>query len=214
MRLPIAKDGYGIIAMSFLPALVSLGLGVWWLFWVGLGVAVSVLWFFRDPERTIPQDPESVVSPADGRVIKVEEVEDRRFTMRRAQLVSIFMSLFDVHVNRAPATGRVKRVVYNPGRFVSANLDKASVENEHNALVVESEGGRLFAVCQIAGLVARRIVCDVEEGSRIEKGQRIGMIKFGSRLDVYLPPDTDIVVRVGDRVRAGESILARWEKER
>ncbi len=214
MRLPIAKDGYGIVALSLLPALVGLGLGVWWLFLVGLAMALFVLWFFRDPERTIPRDPESVVSPADGRVIKVEEVEDRRFTMGRAQLVSIFMSLFDVHVNRAPATGRVKKIVYNPGSFVSANLDKASSENEHNALVVETEGGRLFAVCQIAGLVARRIVCNVEEGSRIEKGQRIGMIKFGSRLDVYLPPDTDIVVRVGDRVRAGESVLARWEKER
>ncbi len=214
MRVPIAKDGYSIIALFFLPPLVALGLGWGWLFWVGLGLALFVVWFFRDPERSVPQDPQSVVSPADGKVIKVEEVEDRRFTGRRARLISIFMSLFDVHVNRAPATGRVKKIIYNPGKFVSANLDKASEENEHNALVVEAEGGQLFAVCQIAGLVARRIVCTVNEGSQIEKGQRIGMIKFGSRLDVYLPPDTEVVVRVGDRVKAGESILARWGKER
>lgn len=169
-----------------------------------------VVWFFRNPERDIPSDENAIVSPADGKVIVVDRVFDDRFLKADAIKVSIFMNVFNVHVNRVPASGKVVGVVYNPGKFFSADKDKASLENEQNAVIIEAKNGKKFVVNQIAGLIARRIVCYTKQGDIVEKGKRFGMIRFGSRLDVYLPPDCKVNVNVGDKVSAGSLILAYW----
>jgi len=169
-----------------------------------------VVWFFRNPERDIPSDENSIVSPADGKVIVIGRGFDDRFLKTDALKISIFMNVFNVHVNRIPTSGKVLGVFYNPGKFFSADKDKASLENEQNALLIEAKNGKKFVVNQIAGLIARRIVCYAKPGDSIEKGRRFGMIRFGSRLDVYLPTDCKIDVNVGDKVKAGSSILAHW----
>ena len=164
--------------------------------------------FFRDPERFPPLKEGSVVSPADGRVLSVTEVEGPELAgIEKSTKVSIFMSIFNVHVNRFPAAGRVLDICYTPGKFFSANLDKAAAENERNLVVIEDDFKRRIAFMQIAGLIARRIVCFVEPDDRLEKGERFGLIRFGSRLDLYLPTDTEIDVSVGQHVKAGETII-------
>ncbi|RMG61394.1 MAG: phosphatidylserine decarboxylase family protein [Deltaproteobacteria bacterium] len=168
--------------------------------------AAFVAFFFRDPERKPPEGAGLVVSPADGLVVYAGPTDGGHFFSGPAEKVSIFMSLFDVHVNRAPLSGVVEKIVYNKGKFFRADVDKASLENEQNWVIMR-DGERKFAFVQIAGLVARRIVCKVREGDRLEKGQRVGLIMFGSRVDVYLPPGTSLRVRKGDRVRAGESVI-------
>ncbi|MEE9615280.1 MAG: phosphatidylserine decarboxylase family protein, partial [Thermodesulfobacteriota bacterium] len=165
---------------------------------------------FRDPEREVPPGDDSIISPADGRVIKVEPASEDTLLKGEATKISIFMNVFNVHVNRVPASGRVTAVAYHPGKFFSADLDKASEDNERNAILIETPGGKRFVTVQIAGLIARRIVCCLKEGVDVEKGKRFGMIRFGSRLDVYLPPEARVEVRVGDRVKAGSSILGYW----
>jgi len=172
-----------------------------------LAITFFVCFFFRDPERRIPQEEGIMVSPADGRVLAVGPVTDSEFTAGQMLKISIFMSVFNVHVNRIPESGLVTDVVYHPGKFVSANLDKASKNNERNGVILETSAGRKLVVVQVAGLIARRIVCNIRKGEHLSRGQRFGMIRFGSRLDVYLPPDTAPAVHVGDRVRAGASIL-------
>ena len=184
---------------------------LWALGWYKAAAVVTALcvfsaWFFRNPGRVIPAGERLVVAPADGRVVFVGEVEEPRYLKARALKVSIFMSVFDVHVNRAPETGRVSEIHYNKGKFISANLDKASLDNEQNALVMETKQGRIMFV-QIAGLVARRIVCWTKPGETLNRGERFGLIMFGSRVDVYLPPGSELRVRNGDRTRAGETVL-------
>lgn len=171
---------------------------------------VFVISFFRDPERTVPADPRLILAPADGRVIKVSPVRDGRFLQTEATLVSIFMSPLNVHVNRVPVSGRVVDVQYHPGKYFRAFADKASLDNEQTAVVVEDDGGRRLCFVQIAGFVARRIVCRLRPGDHIVRGARYGMIKFGSRADVYLPSTARVRVSVGDRVAAGETGLAEW----
>jgi phosphatidylserine decarboxylase len=171
------------------------------------GVAFC-LWFFRDPERRVPDDPRVLVSPADGKVIDVSTVQEQTFLQAPATKISIFMSPLDVHVNRSPLDGRIARLQHTPGKFHAAWDDKASLDNERNAMVLE-EGGRRFLVVQIAGALARRIVCRRAVGDRLARGERYGLIMFGSRVDVYLPPDVAPTVRPGDRVTAGASALAR-----
>ena len=210
-RFPIAKTGYPFIGASILFALAVWYMDIGWLKLPSVLAGLFLMSFFRDPERDIPVDSDAIVSPADGRIIKVERLYDDRFLKGEAVRVSVFMNLFDVHVNRAPASGRVVRRIYNPGRFFSANLDKASTENEHNALIVSEADKRRYVINQIAGLVARRIVCYVKEGSFVEKGGRVGIIMFGSRCDVYLPPDARVVVGVGEKVKAGSSIIGYWQ---
>ncbi len=203
--LGIARDGWPIIGAFVLGAAgvwaASLGLLGWWGSLVGALatiVAAWCIWFFRDPERTPAEGGAgAVISPADGVVCSV------------GTRVSVFMNIFDVHVNRAPVAARVAQVEYTPGRFFNASLDKASEHNERCALLLELDDGRTMKVVQIAGLVARRIVCRVREGARLAAGERFGMIRFGSRVDVYLPGGMSPVVRVGDRVRAGETVIAR-----
>ena len=173
-----------------------------------LPVAVGFcLYFFRDPERHPPPGEELVVSPADGRVLEVVAGKEEQFLHAPATRVSIFMSPLDVHVNRSPVSGTVTLVKHTPGRFRAAFDDKASLDNERNAILVEG-GGRRYLMVQIAGAVARRIRCHVQPGAHVERGARVGMIMFGSRCDLYLPPEVRPTVARGDRVRAGASVVA------
>ena len=173
----------------------------------GLLLTVFVAWFFRNPERFPPIVPGAVISPADGGIVFCGDCPPGRYNPGPGKRVSVFMSVFDVHVNRAPVSGKVVSVLYHPGTFLAANVDKASLENEQNGVVLETAEGHRISYVQIAGLIARRIVCDLSEGDTVQQGQRVGMIRFGSRVDILLPVSAVLRVRTGDRVRAGESIL-------
>lgn len=210
MRIPIAKEGAPFIAIALFCVIVAWLLGGWWLEFILAPLAVFVIAFFRDPEREVPADRDSIVSPADGRVIKVERMRDERLLKTEAVKISVFMNVFNVHVNRSPAAGKVLDIIYNPGKFFNASLDKASLLNEQNALIMQAANGRRYAFNQIAGLIARRIVCRVRKGASLKKGERFGLIRFGSRVDVYLPTDCRVSVKVGDKVKAGSSILGYW----
>jgi len=207
--VPITPEGYPFIGAF---ALVSLIL--FWL-WTPLGwlCTLATLWcvyFFRDPPRVTPVREGLVVAPADGRVSQITTAAPpHELGLGDAQLprVSIFMSVFDCHINRSPISGRVEKIVYQPGKFLNADLDKASADNERNSLVIVTPASRI-AVVQVAGLVARRIVCFVKEGQPVGAGERFGMIRFGSRLDVYLPADASPLVAVGQTALAGETVLA------
>ncbi|OIP34522.1 MAG: phosphatidylserine decarboxylase [Deltaproteobacteria bacterium CG2_30_66_27] len=174
---------------------------------VGILLALFSLWFFRNPGRTPPMETGVVVSPADGRIVYAGESPPGRYALVAGKRVSVFMSPFDVHVNRAPVTGRVASVRYHKGAFNVASVDKASLMNEQNAVAISTPEGRTVTYVQIAGMLARRIVCDLKEGDAVLRGQRVGMIRFGSRLDLYLPAETRLSAALGDRVRAGESVV-------
>ena len=207
--IPIHREGYPFIALFAFATVI-----VFWLF-APLGVVAAVLtiwcvWFFRDPQRVTPLRDGIVVAPADGQVCGVVRAAPPRELGLGDGVVtrsSIFMSVFDCHVNRSPIAGRIEKIVYNPGAFVSADLDKASESNERNSFIIASAHGRL-AVVQIAGLVARRIVCFARPGASIGAGERIGMIRFGSRVDVYLPADAQALVAEGQTAIAGETVIA------
>ena len=207
---PLHREGYRFLAFF---GLVTLALFVLWapLGWIGLGLTVWCYYFFRDPERITPTRPGLIVSPADGVVSligpAVPPVELGLGAAPRPR-VSVFMNVFDCHVNRAPVAGVVEKLAYRPGKFLNASLDKASEDNERNGMVLRLEDGRPLAVVQIAGLVARRILCEVAEGATLATGQRFGMIRFGSRLDVYLPEGVAPLVAVGQGMIAGETVLA------
>ena len=206
-HFPIAQEGFAFIAAFG----VLTGISAWasvrpLTLFFGL-LTLFCLYFFRDPWRTVPQGEGIVLAPGDGRVVDLSRVEEEPFLKRSAVKVSIFLNVFDVHVNRAPTDGRVIGVFYNPGRFFAASAPKASLENEQNALVLETRTGERIVCVQIAGLIARRIVCRAKEGMTLRGGERFGMIRFGSRLDLYLPITTDLRVAVGDRVRGGESVI-------
>ena len=204
---PVAKPGYPfIIAAAFATAIFAL-LEIVVLALLGLAATVFIIYFFRDPDRPVPSAPAAVVAPADGKVIGLEEVDGGIFFEGRCRKLSIFMSVFNVHVNRIPVEGVVRKIDYHPGKFVAANLDKASTDNERNAVFIESPAGTSVTVVQIAGLVARRIICRLTEGDAVTKGQRFGMICFGSRVDLYLPLGFDAAVAVGDTVQSGTTIL-------
>jgi phosphatidylserine decarboxylase len=171
-------------------------------------VTFWVIWFFRNPERTPPDGDDLVISPADGRVLHAVEVDDPQWSDGgRVVKVSIFMNVFNVHVNRVPVSGTVIRQKYHPGKFLVASLDKTSAENERSGLTIRDAAGRVYTVVQIAGLVARRIATYPKEGDRLVRGNRYGLIRFGSRLELYLPRGTEIRVREGERTRAGETII-------
>lgn len=204
---PVAKPGYPfILAAAFATAVFAM-LEIVVLALLGLVATVFIVYFFRDPDRAIPSKPTAVVAPADGKVIAVDSVTAGSHCDGDCRRVSIFMSVFNVHVNRIPLEGVVRNIDYHPGKFVAANLDKASRDNERNAVLIETNSGKPITVVQIAGLVARRIICRVAEGDAVAKGQRFGMICFGSRVDLYLPPDFEAAVTVGDTVQAGTTIL-------
>ena len=203
----IARPGYPLIGAAAFVTLV-LALVQWRLAaLITLAATFFIAFFFRDPERAVPNVDGAVVSPADGKVVVARRLDDSPRYGGPCVQVSIFMSVFNVHVNRVPLDGRVTRVSYHPGKFVAANLDKASVDNERNAVTIETDSGATVVVVQIAGLIARRIICGIASENRVRRGQRYGMICFGSRLDVYLPPDARLNCAPGDKVRAGTSIV-------
>jgi phosphatidylserine decarboxylase len=172
-------------------------------------VTTFVLCFFRDPERFTPAAEDIMVSPADGKVIIIETVTDDTFTKGQAYKISIFMNVFNVHVNRVPIHGTVEEILYRPGKFYAADSQRGALQNEYCGTVLRTSSGSKVAFVQIAGLIARRIVCWLEPGDKVSKGRRFGLIRFGSRVDLYLPLDTEIQVRVGQKVRAGETPIAR-----
>ena len=204
---PVASAGYSYIFASVFATAVFALLELTALALMGLCVTFFICYFFRDPDRVIPKKNGVVVSPADGKVVWTGLMDDSPFYEGRCVKISIFMSVFNVHVNRIPHEGRIKKVNYYPGKFLSANLDKASKDNEQNAVFLETEEGKSICVVQIAGLIARRIICKIQEDEKVVRGQRFGLICFGSRLDIYLPPDTTLSVSLGDKVSAGTTVL-------
>jgi phosphatidylserine decarboxylase len=172
-----------------------------------LALTAFTVWFFRNPPRHVPEGDSLVVSPADGRVVQIEKIDEQRILKEERVRVSIFLNIFNVHINRVPCAGRVVDILYNPGKFFAASVPKASLENEQNALVLERPSGERILCVQIAGLIARRIVCWVKKGDRLQAGARFGLIRFGSRVDLYLPVETQLRVKVGDKVKGGETIL-------
>lgn len=194
----IASLGVSVLALAFWGVVGSLP------FWIIAGLVIQ---FFRDPPRTIPTAKSAVLSPADGRIVAIERTTDP-YLQRPAIKISVFMNVFNVHSNRSPIDGKIKKIWYHPGSFFNAALDKASLENERNAIHATAENGQDIVFVQIAGLVARRILCYVKEGDQLVKGQRYGFIRFGSRVDTYLPLDAKVMVSLGDKVRATETILA------
>jgi phosphatidylserine decarboxylase len=203
----IAREGWPFLGASLVVSLVVTALAGWWSlpFWLA---SLFILQFFRDPPRAVPEDSLAVVAPADGRVVMVGRAMDP-YLRRESTKVSIFMNVFNVHSNRSPVDGEVRERWYFPGHFLNAALDKASLENERNALWIRTSGGQDVTCVQIAGLIARRILCYVEAGATLVKGQRFGFIRFGSRVDVYMPLDARILVGIGEKVSAGETIVAR-----
>jgi phosphatidylserine decarboxylase len=202
----IAREGWPFVGITVVIAiLMTIFFAAWSIpFWL---IAIFVIQFFRDPARTIPQRPNAVLSPADGRIVVVEKTQDP-YAGREALKISVFMNVFNVHSNRAPVDGKIENVQYFPGKFVNADLDKASVENERNALTITTPNNQVVTCVQVAGLIARRILCYVRIGDMLAKGQRYGFIRFGSRVDVYLPLTATPKVTVGDKVSATETILA------
>jgi phosphatidylserine decarboxylase len=201
----IAREGYPFIFPLVFFTLSAAFLMHRWVTFILFLLTCFVVWFFRNPERKFPVGEKLIISPADGKVIQIEDIKDHELFPGTSKKISIFMNIFSVHVNRFSCGGRIETVRYYPGKFLSANLDKASSDNERNAILIKTEDGRLILTIQIAGLVARRIVCWVREGMNVSKGERFGLIRFGSRVEVLLPSDSAILVKVGDKVRGGET---------
>lgn len=215
----MAKEGLGFILGALLFAVI-MSAGAWVsgslltkilavLGWVFLGFSI---YFFRDPERTIPPGDDILVSPADGKVVAITETHEDHFIQGKAKKISIFLSVFDVHVNRAPMSGTVGYFHYQPGKFLPAYKSAASAENEQTVIGIERDSTKIV-VSQIAGILARRIVCYLREGFRVKKGQRIGMIKFGSRVDLFLPLSAEILVAINQKVKGGETIIAKLKSK-
>jgi phosphatidylserine decarboxylase len=209
-RGSIAAPGYPLVLASVV--LIFLGVIGGWSWITVLGVLGTGFFtcFFRDPERTIPPEPGTIVAPADGKVVLVDEVPEEEFLQGMARRVAIFMNIFDVHVNRSPVAGTVTEMRHRPGGYRAAFRQDAARRNEQQALMLEDEAGRRVLVVQIAGLLARRIIPYIKPGQQLARGERVGMICFGSRVDLYLPPEGDIQVKVGDHLQAGSSIIGRW----
>ena len=208
-HIPIANEGIPYIFAAIFATFITAVLG--WAVVAVLLLALTMLTahFFRDPERVSVASDKDILSPADGRVIEVKQVRSVRFTNKPAMKISIFMSVFDVHVNRIPISGTVEGLFYMKGRFLAANLAQASKENEQNWLWIRSDSGADIIITQVAGLIARRIVCWPEAGDRVVQAERFGMIRFGSRMDVYAPEDCEVLVSPGMHVYGGETVLCR-----
>ncbi len=205
----IAREGWLFIFISLVVSAVTTWKWCWWSipFWL---VALFVIQFFRDPGRIIPGMKDAVLAPADGRIVVIEKTKDV-YANRDALKISVFMNVFNVHSNRSPVDGKVEKIQYFPGSFMNASFDKASTENERNAMIMTAENGQTVTCVQVAGLVARRILCYAEVGRDLTRGERYGFIRFGSRVDVYLPLNAKPMVMVGDKVSATETILAQLQ---
>ena len=201
----IVQEGIPFIIPLGVATLIAFFAGFTWVTVLFFLLTLFVVWFFRNPERTIPDNPLQLISPADGKVIRIEEVTSEEHSGRSFLKISIFMNVFNVHVNRIPYSGEVFAIRYKPGKFLSANLDKASALNERNTVMIRTDDGREIMTVQIAGLIARRIVCWLKEGVKVKKGERFGLIRFGSRVEVFLPLGSTLLVKIGDKVRAGET---------
>jgi len=204
----IVQEGFPFIIVSIIITIAAFYLGFAWLAVFLAALTVFIICFFRNPQRKFQDEKNLVISPADGKVIKIDDVELEGSMSGRFKKISIFMNVFNVHVNRAPYNGTIEKIIYHKGKFLSANLDKASAENERNEIMIRTPDGKVVWVVQIAGLIARRIVCWTASGATVAKGERIGMIRFGSRVEVFLPADSSIVVKLDDQVRAGKTHLA------
>lgn len=207
-KVPVAKEGYPFIFYSAFITIISAILGYPSFSLILLAITTFILMFFRDPERIIPEGDDIVLSPADGKIIVSELVKDVRFSEDELLKISIFMNVFNVHVNRNPLSGVVRRVRHVPGAFLAADNDQAHLKNEYCAVTVTDRHNKEITFVQIAGLIARRIVCWLEPGDTIVQGRRFGLIRFGSRVDIYLPKESQTVVSPGQKVTAGETILA------
>jgi phosphatidylserine decarboxylase len=204
----IAREGYPLIFTAAILALLAWAVG-----WIALGIILALMTlaitgFFRDPERQAPQGEGLIVAPADGKVVSVADANS--VFLGSAKRVSIFLSPLDVHINRTPVEGKIEKVTYQPGAFLAAYREEASQRNEQNALTIVDSRGRTFGVVQVAGVLARRIVCWAKAGDRLARGERFGLIMFGSRTDTYLPESCQIEVTEGQRVKGGETVLARF----
>ena len=204
--IPVASEGWIFILPLVIVTVLFFILGWRYPGYTVLALTIFVLFFFRDPERVVPQGNNLVVSPADGRVVVVKDIFEPTYLKQDVKQISIFLSVFNVHVNRAPIGGKVDTVKYNPGKFHVASVDKASLDNEQTAMVI-TQGGRKVLVKQIAGLIARRIICYAKPGDSLAQGERYGLIRFGSRVDIFLPKDAEIKVKVGDRVKGARGVI-------
>jgi phosphatidylserine decarboxylase len=213
--MPVTKFGIGLVVTSWIIFVIILILAyllrnpVLLVLVIITGVfSIFNLFFFRDPERKIPSDPNVIISPADGKIIQIAEIIENEFFQTQVRRVSIFLSIIDVHVNRVPVTGKVEYFRYHKGSFVPAFKDKASEENEQTEIGIIDSGGRKIMFTQIAGIIARRIVCTLREGRQVKAGERMGMIRYGSRVDVYFNRnEVDLKIHIGDKVKGGETIL-------
>lgn len=194
----IAYEGFPFIILSLVFTVFAAFFNILWLTVVFAAITVFIICFFRNPERSFQDEDKLVICPADGKIIRIEDVDVSGTITGRFKKISIFMNVFNVHVNRAPFAGTVEKIHYHQGKFLSANLDKASAENERNEMMIRTPDGRAIWAVQIAGLIARRIVCWTREGADIKKGERFGLIRFGSRVEVFLPSDSRIVVNLDD----------------
>jgi phosphatidylserine decarboxylase len=206
-RWPIAKEGLLFLIPAAVLTFLFWLLGLKFLTFLGIVLTLFIAFFFRNPKRKIPNLQNVILSPADGKVIFVGEAQEKRYVQDKTLKVSIFMSVFDVHINRSPVSGKVFKTVYNPGEFFVANAEKSSLLNEQNAIILLTEDRFKILVVQIAGLVARRIVCYAKAGALLKRGEIFGLIRFGSRVDLYLPLSVKPVVRVDQKVKGGESII-------
>lgn len=218
--MSFAREGYPFAGASLLVA-GACWAGVWMgegggvlkgTAWILSAAAVFVLWFFRDPDPSLPSDADLVVAPGQGKIVAIQDVEEHTFMAGPARKISIFLSVFDVHVQRAPVSGTVEFQAYKPGKYVAAWLEKASDDNEQASLGIATEKGRVL-VRQIAGLIARRIITDASEGDSVERGKRFGLIRFGSRVDLFVPMHWEVLCAVGDKVRVGTTVIARQMEE-
>ncbi len=211
MRLPIAKEGYvfivPLLGITIIVGIISIKGAI-----VPAILTLFVIYFFRDPERVVPSEAGIIVSPADGRVIDINHKADENLMGEESVCVSIFLSVFNVHVNRIPCEGNVVQKVYNSGKFLPAFCEKASLLNEQNSLVIDHKNEKVV-VRQIAGLIARRIVCWVKEGCQVARGQRFGLIRFGSRVDLFVPKEVELRVKKGDKVIGGKTIIGKIKDE-
>ncbi|MCG8473269.1 MAG: phosphatidylserine decarboxylase family protein [Desulfobacterales bacterium] len=203
----VAKPGLYFIGAAIFSTLFLAWIHFYTIAFLSFLVTLFVCYFFRDPDRVVETGEGYLSSPADGKVIFADVVDENPYVDGKCFKISIFMNVFNVHVNRIPFSGTIRNIDYHPGKFFNASLDKASEHNERNALVIETEDGKTFATVQIAGLVARRIVCGVEVGDQVTRGCRYGMICFGSRLDLYLPTDFECRVAIGQKVQAGTTVM-------
>jgi phosphatidylserine decarboxylase len=208
--MKIAVEGYPFIIVAL--ALSGLGFSLGWTLFALACAALGIFFvgFFRDPERNPPESKGAVLAPADGKIVSIVKIGDAPLLEGGKTRVSIFMSPFDVHVNRMPVTGTIEEVRHRPGRFLAAYKDGAVEQNEQNAMRIGDSEGRKIGVVQVAGFLARRIVCKARKGDRLKKGERFGMIMFGSRTDLYLPPDAEIAISEGQKVKGGETVIGRF----